>query len=271
MPDGRGMSASHAGGSRFSKPDWALPPGVSRSLWEYAHDPEIARGDAEHLAGSELIALEERLIHDWLDVPDDVVDLGCGPGRLALPLARRGFRIVGIDLSPESLRRLRLQAEAESLPVATIRANLGELDCLPDARFGAALLMFGTLGMVQGAANRRRVLEHAGRVLRPGGRLTVHAHNVWRHLYEPSTRLWLLRDRFRALFGDPNAGDSHRDYRGIPGMYHHAFSWRELQSLLRDTGFRVTDCVAVDPDHQGQASWWLHNIRCTGWIVRAVR
>lgn len=255
----------------FSRPDWALPPGVSRSLWEYAHDPQIARGDAEHLAGSELIALDERLVHDWLNTPDDIVDLGCGPGRLALPLARRGFRVLGVDLSPESLRTLRAHAEAESLPIAALRANLCELDCLPDGRFGAALLMFGTLGMVQGTANRRRVLAHAHRVLRPGGQLVLHAHNVWRHLHEPTTRLWLLRDRLRALLGAPSAGDTHRDYRGIPGMYHHAFSRRELQALLRTAGFRITDCVPVDVDPLKQPTWWLEHIRCTGWILRAVR
>jgi hypothetical protein len=145
------------------------------------------------------------------------------------------------------------------------------LDMLPADTFECALLMFGTLGMVEGEANRRAVLRHAHRLLKPGGQLALHVHNVWSHFFHPHGRRWLMRDRLKWLLGDSTAGDTHRDYRGIPGMYHHDFTRGELYRLLRAAGFAVVDRVAVRVSANGEVStsMWAEQFRATGWIVRA--
>ena len=254
-------------------PDWLLPRGVSRSLWEYAHDPQIARQDREHLADSQLAGFDQLLVERWLPATGKIVDLGCGPGRLAIPLAQRGCEVWGVDLSWEALRMVRERADSLGLTIPTVRANLCELDCLADQQFDHALLMFGTLGMVSGPTQRGDVLRHAARLLKPGGRLVLHVHNVWRHLFVPGKRWWLLRDRWRKLLGSDTAGDIHHDYRGIPGMYHHAFSWRELRVLLNETGFTILDHVAVQtrPDGRVTSPRVLVNVRAQGWVVLAER
>ena len=75
-------------------------------------------------------------------------------------------------------------------------SNLAELGCLAGGGFDHAACLFSTLGMVVGADVRRRVVGHAFRLLRPGGRFILHVHNRWFHLrdgsiYKNSTR-WLL-------------------------------------------------------------------------------
>lgn len=252
---------------------WQLPPGVSRSLWEYAHDPAIAREDATHLAGSSLIALDERLIHEWFAAPGPLVDLGCGTGRLLVAFAERGFPVLGVDLAPESLRVAQEAARAKGVEVGLLRANLCELDGLPDGDFDYALLMFGTLGMVSGPANRLRVLQQARRLLKPGGQLALHAHNVWHHLFHPASRPWLIGDRLKALLGNPTAGDTERDYRGIPGMFHHAFSQRELRHLLDAAGFKIEEQIPLATGSGGELFHprWLKAFRSHGWFVRARR
>jgi len=264
-------------------------PGVSQSLWEYAHDPAISRDDDAHLAGSPLLDFDRQLVMRWFagsegaSVSRDVrlggaahptrrlIDLGCGTGRLLLPLARAGFDATGVDLSAESLRLIASRAAKSDVKVGLIRANLCELDCIPDGSFDVALLMFGTLGMIEGATNRLAALRHARRILKPGGRLALHVHNVWSHAFHPHGRWWLLGDRLKWLLGSKTAGDTHRDYRGIPRMYHHAFTSGELQRLLNAAGFAVEDVVSLRVTANGRiiSPCAFDRFRATGWIIRA--
>jgi hypothetical protein len=129
--------------------------------------------------------------------------------------------------------------------------------------------MFGTLGMVAGAENRQAVLSHAYRLLKPRGLLALHAHNVWRHLFDPDGRRWLLRDRLRALLGR-TAGDTHREYRGIPNMFHHSFSRGELLRAVEAVGFAIREVVPVAAEGgEPPVNGWFSRFRASGWIVLA--
>lgn len=253
-------------------PDWKLPRGVSRSLWEFAHDPQIVTRETEHLAGSSVHALDEQLVQRWFPAPGPLIDLGCGTGRHLAAFVTRRFPALGVDLSQDSLVAAREKIESTGTHPALLRANLCELHCLPPASFDYALLMFGTLGMVEGAANRRAVLDHAARLLRPGGRIALHVHSIWRHLCDPHGRSWLLKDRLKKLLGDPTAGDTRHDYRGIPGMYHHVFTRREILTTLRQTGFQVREIVPVPPPQQEYDSPFSPSRHLvSGWILLAER
>lgn len=267
----------------MSRPDWQLPAGVSRSLWEFAHDPRIARDEDLHLADSQLLEFDRQTVARWFPDPGVVIDLGCGTGRLLIDLARRGWSGVGVDLSAESLLVAQERARQAAVSVSLLRANLCDLNCLPQANFDAALLMFGTLGMVSGAANREAVLRQIHRLLKPGASLALHVHNVWRHLFLAQGRRWLTRDVVRRLVGDPAAGDTYHDYRGIPQMHHHSFTFHELRRLLQSTGFAIQESIALapEPDLASAPSntpaptltcrGWFQNVRATGWLILARR
>ena len=63
-----------------------------------------------------------------------VLDLACGPGRHAAVLAKRGFRVTGVDLSPSLLRRARDRARAEGVDVEWVQEDMRcfvRPDCLP--------------------------------------------------------------------------------------------------------------------------------------------
>jgi hypothetical protein len=165
-----------------------------------------------------------------------------------------------------------------------VHGNLCDLGCLSSGQCDYALLLFGTLGMVCGAENRRRVLEHARRILKPGGLLALHVHNAWRHLFSPQGRKWLVRDLARRLMGHPTAGDTEHDYRGIPRIYHHSFTRGETTWLLRRCGFRIRETLPLAPldDRQlgaarGDADCaddltcrgWFRDLKATGWLILA--
>jgi cyclopropane fatty-acyl-phospholipid synthase-like methyltransferase len=53
-----------------------------------------------------------------------VLDLACGRGRIAIPLAQRGCRVTGIDLSPRSLELARRDAEAAGVELELVRRDM---------------------------------------------------------------------------------------------------------------------------------------------------
>src|SRR5437899_1128836 len=109
---------------------WQLPAGVTRGLWDYLRDPELARAYDAHLADSPLPRIDVPFVTRHFSQPGELVDLGCGTGRLLIPFARRGFRTLGIDLSEGMLHVARERAAAAGIDIQLLKANLVDLRCL---------------------------------------------------------------------------------------------------------------------------------------------
>ncbi len=251
-------------------PDWRLPRGVTRGTWEHAQAEDVSRAYDErfsHGAGREL---DEVMLEQLLSPPGLVVDLGCGAGRLALPLARRGLRCVGVDLSRAGLAELSQQAAVQALPIHVLLANLVELDAIRDHAADYCISMYSTLGMIRGRANRRQFLEHVRRILKPGGRFVVHVHNRWSNLYQPQSRGWLFANWAQSLLRrDVEAGDKFYDYHDVPNFFLHIFTRREFVGELRKAGFTVEQLLPLSIERQGLLKWpWLlESVRAGGWIA----
>ncbi len=249
--------------------EWHLPRGVPRGVWDYAHANHIAADYDERLAAHPLFDLDREVIARWFDRPGMVVDLGCGTGRALLPLAARGFRCVAVDLSPPMLGIVGEKAAEAGLTVWRLRANLVELGCLDDAVADYALCLFSTLGMIRGHENRRRVLEHAQRVLKPGGLLILHVHNVWFSLFSVEGHGWLAGQLAAVRRRHTEFGDKFFDDRGVAKLFVHAFRRRELLRLVRQTGFALEELtpLAVGRQRPLAIAWLFGGLRANGWIA----
>ena len=97
-----------------------------------------------------------------------VLDVACGTGNLAIPLARGGAIVTGVDIASNLLTQARERAAAEGLSVVF---DEGDAERLPyeDASFDAVVSMFGAMF----APWPERVVSEFARVLRPGGRLAT--------------------------------------------------------------------------------------------------
>ncbi len=249
--------------------DWQLPPGVSRGVWDYVHNAELARTYDAGLEGSSLLAADVTFALRHCDRPGRLLDVGCGTGRLLLPFAERGHWVLGVDLSEEMLRVAGEKARAAGLTVHLLRANAVELDGLADACFDYAACLFSTLGMVAGAPAREQLLRHVHRLLRPGGRLVLHVHNRWFNARDPDGRRWLIRDVFRSIAEHAEAGDR----QGVAGLTLHHFTRGEIVRLLRRVGFRVLEVrpVGLRSDGGLACPWWLSRLRAYGYLFAAER
>lgn len=102
-----------------------------------------------------------------------LVDLGCGAGRNALPLARDGWSVLGTDLSAPMLHAARERVRNEGLGNRVALA-LAPMDRLPAASGSADVVVaHGIWNLARSTAEWRRALAEASRVARPGAGLFV--------------------------------------------------------------------------------------------------
>src|SRR4051812_35425491 len=105
-------------------PDWQLPAGVDRGLWDYLHSREMAQGYDAMMMMSPLATVDVRFCVKRFTKPGSMIDLGCGTGRLADAFVSRGFDYLGIDLSEEMLA---VAKRHESDRVRFVQGNLLKL------------------------------------------------------------------------------------------------------------------------------------------------
>jgi ubiquinone/menaquinone biosynthesis C-methylase UbiE len=182
----------------------------------------------------------------------ELLDVACGFGRHAVPLAAAGFRVTGVDRSASLLAEARRRAGDGADGPRLVQADYRELP-FADASFDAALNLYTSLGYL-GDEDDTRVLGEIARVLRPGGRLvieTMHRDLLVRTFTDSG---WELLGEGRLLLEqrtfDPAAGvtqttqtlidkSGERDSRTFEARIYTA---TELLHMLRVAGFAKTSC-----------------------------
>lgn len=110
-----------------------------------------------------------------------VLDLGCGHGRHALELARRGHRVTGVDRVEGFVERAGVEAALQGVDADFVA---GDLRALPyDSAYDAAVCLFDAFGF-HGDADNERVLAGMARAIRPGGGFCLDLRN----------RDWMVRN-----------------------------------------------------------------------------
>ena len=143
--------------------------------------------------GVTMLALEEFLPPP----PLKIADVGGGPGRYAIALAKKGYQITLVDLALENLALAQDKAqEAGVILEAVVHANALDLSELEPVAYHAVLLL-GPLYHLLTEEERKQAIQHALRILQPGGLLaaafiTRFAQFRWAARNDP---LWLPHDR----------------------------------------------------------------------------
>jgi SAM-dependent methyltransferase len=175
-----------------------------------------------------------------------ILDVGCGPGRHSLELARRGYETVGVDIAPRFIEIARDQAAQEGVPATFVHADARELAF--DAAFDAAIcLCEGAFGLAGDDDGHERVLAGVARALRPGAPFVLTAINALSaaRATEDPARF----DPYTCTLVDAETITSPDGRRREVELFTTAFTYRELRWLLEAGGFAVEagyGCTAGD-------------------------
>lgn len=179
-----------------------------------------------------------------LHAGERVLDVGCGPGRHAHELARRGVLVHGVDISDTFVDLARRDApEGASFERADAR------DLRFDAGFDAVVcLCQGAFGVMTEAGDDEAVLAGIARALRPGGRVALSAFNAYFAVkyHEAAT--------FDAATGVSHERTEIRDPGGRAAevdLWTGCYTPRELRLLCRAAGLGVDSISSVEPGVYG--------------------
>lgn len=112
----------------------------------------------------------------------NILDICCGSGRVAIPLARSGHHVTGVDISPGLLSRFKTRCLREG-PATANRIELAEQDVsaltLPDHAFSMAFLAYNSFVCIGDFDLQRRTLQRACQHLAVDGLLVIDISNPW--------------------------------------------------------------------------------------------
>lgn len=222
----------------MTDPDWFTDEEFWEATFPFMFPPaswtqaEAQVADVLRLAGTEAGAA--------------VVDLACGAGRHAIPLARAGMRVTGVDRTGFLLREARARGAAASVEVAWVESDLREF--VRPGAFDLAVNLFTSFGYFDDAADNLRVLRNAHASLRPGGMLVMEMlgkENLARAFRPadvdelPEHGMLVMRrrpvDAWSRVENEWTLvhGGAVRRF----GLRHWLYSGRELHDLLAAAGF----------------------------------
>jgi SAM-dependent methyltransferase len=176
-----------------------------------------------------------------------VLDVGCGPGRHAHELARRGIVTHGVDISQRFIDLATLNAPDGATFERGDARTLGF-----DAEFDVAIsLCQGGFGLLTGPGEDESVVRGMAAAVKLGGRLAMSAFNAY----------FAVKYHEEATF-DADRGVSHeltdvRNEQGEPkqvDLWTGCYTPRELRLLMRVCGLRLDQLWSVEPGGYGTAA-----------------
>jgi SAM-dependent methyltransferase len=192
-----------------------------------------------------------------------LLELGCGTGRLLVPLAHAGYDVTGVDLSREMLRAARTRVEAAGVAdrVTLVHGDYGDAPLAGPYRL--AFVMMNTFLHLTTIAQQVRALRHWREHLAPGGLLLIDVFNPdvaqlagldgrieWDHTWtDPLTGATVMKFLMRTvdlaeqrihvnLIYDEIAADGQ--VRRTVAQYDQRYLWRfEAELLLDKSGYAL--------------------------------
>ncbi|MBP9503388.1 MAG: methyltransferase domain-containing protein [Candidatus Promineofilum sp.] len=149
---------------------WNDPAFSERMLREHLDE---SHGAATRQAAERVAQLDWLWTRLGLAPGSRVLDLTCGPGLYAVPLAQRGAQVTGVDFSPASIAHARQLAEEAGMAERCTFIEADVRACEPEPGvFDAALFLYGQLAVFP-REETAALLRKAAAALRPGGRLVA--------------------------------------------------------------------------------------------------
>ena len=194
-----------------------------------------------------------------------VVELGIGTGRIAVPTAADGIRVIGVDSSPGMLEVCREQGRLAGVE-HLLDLRLGDIKEPPvEERVRLVTCPFRSFLHLQDDEDRLQALHSVHELLVPGGRFVFDVFAPDRADIEQTDGRWLEREPgiFERADWDTEARTLTLSVRGETGATSFVLAWLsndEWRALLEQAGFQVIGCYGwfdKRPYTGGEDTVWI--------------
>ena len=228
---------------------------MDAEMIEHWNDDAANYGDiiTDELASFRVAAWQKLFREKMTTQTDRVLDFGCGPGFLSIVAATLGYRVTGIDSSPEMLKL----AEKNALTLGDRAQNIEwrELDVteIGDAFLPASFDVILSRNVTWTLRDPSRTYRDCYRLLKPSGKLFIFDANWNLPLFdaelraETERRYRLCMERYGDAFESKTPIKAELDVKKLPLSSVRRPQWDE--QALRDCGFRS---IEVIPDITGE-------------------
>ena len=188
------------------------------------------------------LATHTHYLERFVTAGDRVLDVGCGPGRFTLELARLGAQIVAVDISPGQLELHRsYTTQLGSTVEDRVVADVLSLPFQDDA-FDVTVCYGGAISYVLDRAPE--AVAELSRVTRPGGHVLVSVMSlVGSLIWGIDAVLEVAREKGIDVVDRVNATGVLTPGLGAHGLTMKMYRWRELRDLLAPHGEIVAACA----------------------------
>ena len=197
-----------------------------------------------------------------------ILDVPCGNGRLALPLASRGYRLTGVDITKVLLQEAKTASEEANLDVELVETDMRDLAWTET--FDAAFCFWGSFGYFDDDGNKQ-FLQAVHRALKTNGRFVLDIPNV------AETILPRLQQRSWNKVGKTFVLET-KTYRHMESRIEiewtlvangitetkitsmRVYGFRELTLLFSDVGFELCDTFSSldqEPYELGRRAYFV--------------
>jgi ubiquinone/menaquinone biosynthesis C-methylase UbiE len=189
-------------------------------------------------------AITMRALEEYLPKPPRrVLDIGGGPGRYSIELARRGYIVTLADISTNELAIAEARSQQAGVPLQVVECDARDLSRFDDKSFDAVLMM-GPLYHLLDAGDRAKAIAESMRVLAPGGRyfaayITRTAVLRFWAKYDPAR---VANDRVR--YEEHLRTGEVRDNFGFTDVY--VAHPKEIVPAMEAAGFATLDLVGCE-------------------------
>lgn len=223
---------------------------VEFSRQTYARPGNVEGWAEDALVDSGLSADELELLSAFPGKSGDVLLLGVGGGREAIPLARMGFRVTGVDYVAEMVDRARQNAIARGVMLDGLVQEISRLD-LPANFFDLVWLSRAMYSCVPTRSRRVEMVRRIAHTLKPGGYFLCQFH--WDPQPRYSTLGYLIR-RLVAVITLGNFAYEEGDILWLNVEFIHAFATQDaILSEIEEGGLSVVGIKTSPSSVRGSA------------------
>lgn len=215
---------------------------------EIMFSPKLKQSEAE---------VEQILKRVKLGPKAKILDLACGVGRHALPLAERKFSVVGLDFSKHYLSEARKAANKKKIKIDFLHGDMKDLKPhFNSNEFDLVVSLYNSFGYFKNRSDDVKMLKEVYRVLKPGGHLVLNALNgegvrlILKNPIsmgrEPIENVFMIDaarfdDVKRKTISDWKIIDARNKKTEIHRMsfQQNIYTFKEMKILLLSAGFKI--------------------------------